>query len=146
MAQKKDMGKILRQFGLVFVALIIIIFMSITSDVFLTSQNIINILRQISINAYIALGMTFIIILGHIDLSVGAIVAMSGTLTVGLVVNQGIPVGPAILLGLQVSAMWVIGLGFAAMLAYGIVKGRQLDREKDAVDARLLDSDGTDER
>ena len=53
---------------------------------------------------------------------------------------------PAILLGLQVSAMWVIGLGFAAMLAYGIVKGRQLDREKDAVDARLLDSDGTDER
>ena len=42
--------------------------------------------------------------------------------------------------------MWVIGLGFAAMLAYGIVKGRQLDREKDAVDARLLDSDGTDER
>ena len=48
MAQKKDMGKILRQFGLVFVALIIIIFMSITSDVFLTSQNIINILRPVS--------------------------------------------------------------------------------------------------
>ena len=53
---------------------------------------------------------------------------------------------PAILLGLQVTAMWVIDLDFAAMLAYGIVKGHQLDREKDAVDARLLDSDGTDER
>lgn len=50
MTQKKDMGKILRQFGLVIVALIIIVFMSFTSDVFLTSQNIINILRQISIN------------------------------------------------------------------------------------------------
>lgn len=45
MTQKKDMGKILRQFGLVIVALIIIVFMSFTSDVFLTSQNIINILR-----------------------------------------------------------------------------------------------------
>lgn len=43
MTQKKDIGKILRQFGLVFVALFIIVFMSIKSDVFLTSQNIINI-------------------------------------------------------------------------------------------------------
>ena len=40
MTQKKDIGKILRQFGLVFVALFIIVFMSIKSDVFLTSQNI----------------------------------------------------------------------------------------------------------
>lgn len=52
---------------------------------------------------------------------------------------------PAILLGLQVGAMWAIGIGFAAMLAYGIVKGRQLDREKDAVDARVLAAGGPDE-
>lgn len=45
---------------------------------------------------------------------------------------------PVILLGLQVGAMWVVGIGFAAMLAYGIAKGRQLDREKDAVDAEIL--------
>ena len=44
---------------------------------------------------------------------------------------------PVILLGLQVGAMWAVGIGFAAMLVYGIVKGRQLDREKDAVDAEL---------
>ena len=80
MAQKKDMGKILRQFGLVFVALIIIIFMSITSDVFLTSQNIINILRQISINGILAVGMTFVILTGGIDLSVGSVVAITGVI------------------------------------------------------------------
>ena len=57
-------------------------------------------LRQISINTYIALGMTLIIILGHIDLSVGSIVAMSGTLTVGFIVNQGLPLGVAIAAGL----------------------------------------------
>lgn len=72
MTQKKDIGKILRQFGLVFVALFIIAFMSIKSDVFLTSQNIINILRQISINGILAVGMTFVILTGGIDLSVGS--------------------------------------------------------------------------
>ena len=75
MTQKKDMGKILRQFGLVIVALIIIVFMSFTSDVFLTSQNIINILRQISINGILAVGMTFVILTGGIDLSVGSVVS-----------------------------------------------------------------------
>ena len=72
---------------------IMCIIISITTDKFLTAANVVSVLRQISINTYIALGMTLIIILGHIDLSVGAIVAMSGTLTVGFIVNQGMP-GP----------------------------------------------------
>lgn len=44
---------------------------------------------------------------------------------------------PVILLGLQVTAMWVVGLAFAALYTYGIFKGHQLDREKDAVDAEV---------
>jgi hypothetical protein len=44
---------------------------------------------------------------------------------------------PVILLGLQVTAMWVVGGGFAALYAYGVFKGHQLDREKDAVDAEV---------
>lgn len=44
---------------------------------------------------------------------------------------------PVILLGLQVTAMWVVGGGFAALYAYGAFKGHQLDREKDAVDAEV---------
>ena len=91
--------------GIIAVLVIMCVIVSLATDKFLTPNNIISVLRQISINAYIALGMTFIIILGHIDLSVGAIVAMSGTLTVGLVVNQGIPVGPAILLGLLLGTL-----------------------------------------
>ena len=50
MTQKKDMAKILRQFGLIFVALFIVVLMSFLSPVFMTSQNITNILRQISLN------------------------------------------------------------------------------------------------
>ena len=60
-------------------------------------DNIISVLRQVSINMYLALGMTLIIITGGIDLSVGAIVAMCGTLTVGFIVTNGLPIWLAIL-------------------------------------------------
>lgn len=80
MAEKKNLGKTLRQFGLAFVIIFIVIGMSITSDVFLTSQNITNILRQISLNGILAIGMTFVILTGGIDLSVGSVVAITGVL------------------------------------------------------------------
>jgi len=44
---------------------------------------------------------------------------------------------PVILLGLQVTAMWVVGLAFAALYTYGVFKGHQLDGEKDVVDAEV---------
>lgn len=90
--------------GIIGVLVIICIVVAIATDKFLTAKNIISVLRQISINAYIALGMTLIIILGHIDLSVGAIVAMSGTLTVGFIVTQGLPIGTSIVVGLLLGA------------------------------------------
>lgn len=86
--------------GILGVLILLCIIVSIATDKFLTPNNIVSVLRQISINTYIALGMTLIIILGHIDLSVGAIVAMTGTLTVGFIVNQGLPMGLAIFLGI----------------------------------------------
>lgn len=86
--------------GIISVLLIMCVVVTLATDKFLTANNIISVLRQISINTYIALGMTLIIILGHIDLSVGAIVAMSGTLTVGFIVNQEMPIGVAMVLGL----------------------------------------------
>ena len=86
--------------GIIGVLVILCVVVALATDKFLTPSNIISVLRQISINTYIALGMTLIIILGHIDLAVGAIVAMSGTLTVGFVVNQGLPIGVAIAAGI----------------------------------------------
>lgn len=53
------------------------IFLSISSPTFLTTENILNILRQSSLNGIIAVGMTFVIITGGIDLSVGSIVALA---------------------------------------------------------------------
>ena len=91
--------------GIIAVLIIMCVIVSIATDKFLTTNNIISVLRQISINTYIALGMTLVIILGHIDLSVGSIVAMSGTLTVGLTVNQGMPLIVAIIIGLAVGTL-----------------------------------------
>lgn len=43
---------------------------------------------------------------------------------------------PMILLGLWVPAMWVVGIALAALYVYGVLKGHQLDAEKDRIDAR----------
>ena len=91
--------------GIIGVLVILCVIVALATDKFLTPGNIISVLRQISINTYIALGMTLIIILGHIDLAVGAIVAMSGTLTVGFVVNQGMPIGVAMAAGVAIGIL-----------------------------------------
>lgn len=49
---------------------------SVTTSGFLTEKNIINVLRQVSYNGVIAVGMTFVIITGNIDLSVGGVVGL----------------------------------------------------------------------
>lgn len=74
-----------------FVAMILLtIVLSFIAPSFLTSANLLTVLLQSSINAIIAVGMTFIIISGGIDLSVGAIVALSAAIMGDLVVNHGV--------------------------------------------------------
>ena len=91
--------------GILCVMLIIGIGLSFMTPNFLTGNNIISVLRQISNNIFLALGMTMVIILGGIDLSVGSIVAMTGTLTVGFIVTNGVPMGAAILIGLGLGTL-----------------------------------------
>ncbi|MDD3360408.1 MAG: ABC transporter permease [Hespellia sp.] len=80
MIKKKEKVASLRSFALVFVIIIIFVAMSFASPVFLTSKNLINIVRQISINGIIAVGMTFVILTGGIDLSVGSVVAITSVI------------------------------------------------------------------
>lgn len=61
--------------------------MSIFAPNFLTGGNIANVLRQVSINGICAIGMTFVILTGGIDLSVGAIIAVSGVLTAMMMID-----------------------------------------------------------
>ena len=83
---------------LVFVA--IVIFFSFASDSFLTVDNIINILRQVSITITVACGCTLLIISGGIDLSLGSIVGLSGVTAALLITELGLPVYLAIILAI----------------------------------------------
>ena len=71
-----------------------------THSTFLTQRNIFNVLRQSAPNLLLACGMTMVIILGGIDLSVGSIIAMSGVLGAGAVVWGGMPEIVGILVGI----------------------------------------------
>lgn len=89
MMQKKDLKKTLRQFMLFFIVIFIVVLMSFLSPVFLTSANITNILRQISLNGILAVGMTFVILTGGIDLSVGSVVAITGVIAGSIMKAEG---------------------------------------------------------
>jgi len=93
-----------RQFGTLLGLLGLIIVFWILTPYFLTVSNFLNIAQQTSINAIIAVGMTFVIISGGIDLSVGSILAFSGVVMAS-VLHAKIPVPIAILVGLGVGLL-----------------------------------------
>lgn len=101
--------------GIISVLVIIVIGLTLLTPKFMTFNNLISVLRQISNNVYLALGMTLVIILGGIDLSVGSIVAMSGTIAVGLMVNNNIPMVVAIIISLILGA--ILGMTNGVLVA-----------------------------
>ncbi|WP_322895532.1 MULTISPECIES: ABC transporter permease [unclassified Yoonia] len=86
----------LRDAGTFFGLILIFAVFAVLNPVFLTSPNLINILQQSSINACIALGMTFVIISGGIDLSVGPAAAISAVVGATLMV-AGVPIPLAVI-------------------------------------------------
>ncbi len=107
---------------------LMVLALSLLSDRFLTVDNGWNILRQISVNLCLSIGMTLVILSGGIDLSVGAILALSGALAAGLLkTGIGIP-GTDILL--QVTPSGAILIGLAAGAAAGWINGFAITRFK----------------
>jgi ribose transport system permease protein len=96
----------------------IVIVLSFISEDFLTVTNIFNVLRQISINALLAFGMTFVILTGGIDLSVGSILALSGALSAGMIAGGTDPI-LAVLAGLAAGTL--MGAGNGLLVAKGRV-------------------------
>lgn len=94
--------------GIIVAFLVLCVFLSVfpkTSGLFFTRQNIFNVLRQISTNLFLACGMTMVIILGGIDLSVGSIIALSGCISAGCVARYNLPLPIALLMGLLVGLL-----------------------------------------
>lgn len=70
----------MQKYGLLIGFVVICLMLSLLSPPFLTARNGINVLRQISINATLAIGVTYVILGGGIDLSLGSVVALTGVL------------------------------------------------------------------
>lgn len=84
---------------------------------FLTVSNLLNVLEQTAINAVIAAGMTFVIVSGGIDLSVGSLLALAGVVLATLL-HGGAPTGVA------VASALAIGFGFGVLNGVAISWGR----------------------
>lgn len=102
--------------GIIIALLAMCVFLIIfptTRSTFLTQKNVFNILRQNASNLFLATGMTMVIILGGIDLSVGSVIALSGCVAAGCVVNLGLPE----IVGFAAA----IGIGALVGMANGLV-------------------------
>lgn len=96
---KVNKGKVLQQLATFGSLIIMVMFFSLTSQYFFSATNFITIALQTAVVGIIAIGMTFVIITGGIDLSVGSIVAFSGVIT-GMCLKTGMPMIIAIIIGL----------------------------------------------
>lgn len=110
-------GQALSRYGIVIAFFVLCGVLSGLNEYFFTQRNITNVLRQASINGILAIGQTFVILTGGIDLSVGSLVAVCGILG-ALFVTGANPAGPAVALIVGISA----GAGF------GVISGALVGR------------------
>lgn len=76
--------KIVSKYGIYFILVLLVIALSFMSDVFLTSRNLFNVVRQVSVIGVISLGVTLVIISKGIDLSSGSVLAMAAVVAASL--------------------------------------------------------------
>jgi inner-membrane translocator len=100
----------------VFIVLVIIL-MILSPNAFAKPRNLINVVKQASINGVLACGMMFVIIAGGIDLSAGSVVALSGVVAAYLAQMQGLPIFVPILGALGTGALIGLVNGFGAAYA-----------------------------
>jgi ribose transport system permease protein len=98
---KFDFRSILRSYGILIAFILLCIVMSVLSPVFLTLTNVRNVIRQSSIYGIMAVGMTFVILTGGIDLSVGSILALAGAIAAGSL-KAGVNLGLVIIVALAI--------------------------------------------
>ncbi len=105
---------------------LLVLWLSIANDGFLTVDNGLTVLRQISINLCLSIGMTLVILSGGIDLSVGSVLALSGAIAAGLL-KSGVDISP---LGVHVSftTAGAIAAGVLVGAAAGCFNGLVITR------------------
>lgn len=105
-----------RQLGTLAGLLLLCLILWAATPHFLTVSNVLNVLEQTALNAVVAAGMTFVIISGGIDLSVGSVLALAG-IALGLALDSGVPAPVAVVLALAVGLS--CGLANGVLITFG---------------------------
>ena len=100
--KRKALGFSSKYGTLIGLILMIVVFSALKPKAFATANNFLNILNQSSLSAIIACGLTAVVIVGEFDMSIGYTASIAGVLVTGLMVNQHLPLGIAIVLTLIV--------------------------------------------
>lgn len=104
---KSSLGAVLKripQWKILLAFILMVIAFCCTADGFMTGGNLVNVLRQSSTEMIVAMGMTFVLLIGGIDLSVGKVAMLAGTITATLLV-KGTSIVVSILVGLVAGAI-----------------------------------------
>ena len=115
--EKGPAKKRLNKLGPLLALVVLVIFVTIMNPSFMSPTNLLNLLRQVSTNALIAFGMTFVIITGGIDLSVGSTLALSSVLMAGMIASG---LNPVLAMGMGL----VLGAFLGACNGVMITKGK----------------------
>lgn len=107
-----QLRSLLSRSGLLLAVFILFVVLALVAPNFLTSRNLLNVLLAVSFNGIIACGMTFIIIQGDIDVSVGSAVAWCSSLLGVLAIELGWPLGLAVIVVLAQQALIHASAGF----------------------------------
>ena len=103
------------RYAAVFVVLVVLfVAFSVTQPGFFTSGNIQNLLTAVSILSVVSMGMTFVVLTGRIDLSVGSLLALSGLILAKLIDGAGLPPWLAVIVTLLAAGL--IGAGVNGLL------------------------------
>lgn len=112
MINKMKTKEFIKEYALIGFLVLLCLLIYIVEPRFITKENLVNVLIQIAINAFIATGMTFVLLTGGIDLSVGPVCALNGILG-ALLVKQlpAMNVGLTLVVGLLLSVLVAALLG-----------------------------------
>lgn len=104
----------LSKYGIYIAFIVICAFFTIVNPVFISPNNMINMVRQVSFNAILGMGMMVVILTGGVDLSVGSVLALSAVVTGSFIrtASPVMPVIPAVLIGLSIGALCGLFNGF----------------------------------
>lgn len=121
---KRQAASLAQRYGILIALVVVCVALAVLNEYFLTTRNILNVLRQTAINGILAIGLTFVILARGIDLSVGSVVALAGVVAASLATTSS----TAMVAGGPYPVVLAMAVGLLVGAAAGAVNGAVVAR------------------